>query len=241
MIVSQSKSGGARLGTRLRGKLAEAYAARGHLTSKLGYAYSPRAKQDVVLKSELEFWHFVLAESDPNIVSVDYNPGKEIASVANDVHGTVLDAVVELKDGTTEWREIKYSDDVQTRTKHQEEAQAEAAYQASAVYRRFTEVDIYSCPQRLSNWVEVIAWLSSVRDRPTLEYDLAVQRLLQSRGIVTLAELQSLGNSRQQGTCYVAAAFRKLQEGRFFSDLDIRPLTPGTLISLSQIGPETPA
>lgn len=236
MSISQNKSGGVRLGTQLRGKLAAAYAARGHLTSKLAYVYSPRAKKDVVLASNLEFWHFVLAESDSNICSADYNPDKEIVSVADDVHGTVLDAVIKLKDGTIEWREIKYSDDDQPRTKHQWEAQAEAAHRSGAIYRRFTEKEIFSKPQRLSNWVEVIAWLSAVRDRPTLEYDLAVQRLLQERDIVTIADLQSQGGTRPLGACYVAAAFRMLQEGACFSDLDLQPLTPNTLISLAEVG-----
>ena len=59
-MAQGNKSGkGSRLGTRLRGKLSEAYASRGRLKAKLLYVYSPRMRCDVVLPSELEYWHFI--------------------------------------------------------------------------------------------------------------------------------------------------------------------------------------
>lgn len=231
MARDQKSAKGKRLGTQLRGKLAEAYASRGRLKAKLTYAYSPRMRRDVVFPSELEYWHFILLESDPSVLSVDYTPTKKIALVGDDVHGTVLDAVVALKDGIIEWREVKYSDDDQTRTVHQRQAQEEAAYQEGAIYRRFTEREIFSCGStKLLNWMEIVAWLSAVRDRPTLEFDLAVSRLLKENGSATISEIQALSDSRSSSACYVAAAFKKLQDGYCFSDLDMRPLTVNTVL-----------
>lgn len=226
-----NSASGKRLGTRLRGQLADAYSARGRLTSKLIYTYSPRMRRDVVLKSELEYWHFVLCESDSRISSTDYAPKKEIVEVGDDVHGTIVDTVVWLKDGTVEWREIKYSDDSSVRGRHQKEAQAAAAHKAGVAYLRLSEREIFEFPQRISNWVEVIAWLSAVRNIPTLEYDLAVRKLIKSQRLVTVEDVQALANSRPQSSCFVASAFSMLQKGEVFSDLDIRPLTSKTIIS----------
>ena len=235
MAQDQKSGKGKRLGTQLRGRLAEAYASRGRLKAKLTYAYSPRMRRDIILPSELEYWNFILLESDPSVLSVDYSPPKKIALVGDDVHGTVLDAVVAFRDGTIEWREVKYSDDDQTRTVHQQQAQEEAAYQEGAIYRRFTEREIFSCGStKLLNWMEIVAWLSAVRDRPTLEFDLAVTRLLKENGSATISEIQALADSRSSSACYVAAAFKKLQDGYCFSDLDMRPLTENTVLRVGQ-------
>jgi len=163
--------------------------------------------RDVVLPSELEYWHFILLESDPSVLSVDYTPPKKIALVGDDVHGTILDAVVIFKDGSIEWREVKYSNDTHKRTVHQQQAQEESAYQEGAIYRRFTEREIFSCGSiKLLNWMEIVAWLSAVRDRPTLEFDLAVSRLLKQNGSASISEIQALANSRSSSSCYVVCA-----------------------------------
>jgi hypothetical protein len=229
------QTSGTKLGTQLRGKLTDAYAARGRSRSKLPYTYSPRMQCDVVLRSLLEFAHFVLAESDPQITKIDYAPEKQIANVQDDVLGTIVDAVVELKDGTIEWREIKHSGKLDKRSEHQLQAQAEAAYREGVRYCRFSEKEIFACPQRIDNWIEVIAWLTSVRDRPSYEFDTAVADLLRRNGTVTIDEIQRLGRTRPESTCFVAAAFRKVQSGDYVSDLDFKPLTSKTIISLPDV------
>lgn len=227
-----NQTSGTRLGTQLRGKLSGAYASRGRFRSKLTYAYSPRMGRDVVLHSQLEFAHFVLAESDPLIFKINYSPEKRISNIQDDVLGTIVDAEVELKDGTLEWREIKYSGKLDKRSEHQWQAQAEAAFQHGIRYRRFTEKEIFVCPQRIENWIEVIAWLSAVRARPSYEFDIAVLDLLHQKGKVTVGEVQNLAGLRSDSACLVAAAFRKIQTGDFISDLDFNPLTSQTVLSL---------
>src|SRR5687767_14185864 len=58
-------SKGSRLGTKFRGKLAAAYGHRGVGQNSLWYVYSPRTRSDWVLRSDVEWDHFVLAEADP--------------------------------------------------------------------------------------------------------------------------------------------------------------------------------
>jgi hypothetical protein len=233
MATTKGTHSGARLGTRLRGKLAEAYSVRGHHKSSLWYVYSPRTDRDWVLKSDLEWGHFLLAESDPRVCTIDYAPAPEIVRVGDENHSTVLDAIVTFKDDdVVEWREIKSSESIKNldiRTQHQWEAQVEAASQKGVRYVRFTEQEIFACPQRIANWSRIIAWLSAVRGRSLYSQHLEVAALLNARGSVSLGEIHQLG-SGPESACYIAAALKGVQDALFISDLDEKPLNKNTLI-----------
>lgn len=222
----------ARLGTRLRGKLAEAYSARGNHKSSLWYVYSPRTDRDWVLRSDLEWGHFLLAESDPRVKTIDYAPGAEIVRVGDENQATEFDAKVTFKDGQIEWREVKRLDSLKKldiRTQHQWEAQAEAAFRQGIQYVRYTEREIYACPQRIANWARVVAWLAAVRGRSLYYEHVEIVSLIKVRGFVSLDEIQALG-SGPEIACYVAAALKGVQDGLFISDLDEKPLSKNTLI-----------
>lgn len=231
MPITKETRNGSRLGTRLRGKLADAYSARGHHTSSLWYVYSPRTDRDWVLSSSLEWSHFLLAESDPHIALIDYSPTTEVVRVGDDDHATKLDAVVTYKDGLIEWREIKHSDasEIDLRAKHQWEAQAEAALQKGVRYKRYTEEEIYSCPQKIANWSRVIAWLAAVRGRSLHLERIQVVTLLDAAGSASIGEIQKLGTSSETASL-VAATLKGIQDGLFVSDLDKKPLSRNTLI-----------
>ena len=70
MSTAKTPSKAPRLGTRMRGAMADAYDKRGHMKASLGLVYSPKAKKDVVINSTLEFGHLLLVESDPDIEQV---------------------------------------------------------------------------------------------------------------------------------------------------------------------------
>ena len=222
---------GSRLGTRLRGKLADAYSARGHHTSSLWYVYSPRTDRDWVLASSLEWGHFLLAESDPHIAQIDYSPAPEVIRVGDEDHATKLDAVVTFVGGRIEWREIKHSDASATdvRAQHQWEAQAEAALQKGAHYKRYTEHEIYSCPQWIANWSRVVAWLAAVRGRSLHIERTQIVALLNAAGSASIGQIQKLATGPETA-CLVAAALKGIQDGLFVSDLDKRPLSRDTII-----------
>lgn len=232
MATAKETHSVARLGTRLRGKLAEAYSARGHHESSLWYVYSPRTDRDWVLRSDPEWGHFLLAESDPRIRTIDYAPAAEIVRVGDEDQATELDAIVTFKDGVVEWREIKSSDSIKRldiRAQHQWKAQAEAAFRNGVRYVRCTEQEIYARPQRIANWSRVIAWLAAVRGRSLYSQRIEIVSLLNARGSVCIGDIQELG-SGPEIACYVAAALKGVQDGLFTSDLDEKPLSKNTVI-----------
>lgn len=228
MVVTTSKGAqsGSRLGTRLRGKLAEAYSSRGYHKSSLWYVYSPRTDRDWILKGDLEWGHFLLAESDPRISQIDYAPIPEIVRVGDDDHATTLDSIVTFKDNTIEWREIKHANATSKdiRAQHQWEAQVEAAAQKGVRYARYTENEIFSCPQRIANWARIVAWMSAVRGRSLYLERVAILALLDSRGSASIAEIQELGTGAESA-CFIAAAFKGVQDGLFECNLDDQPLS----------------
>ncbi|WCM90619.1 hypothetical protein [Acidovorax sp. NCPPB 3576] len=230
-VLSKPKkiaSKGPRIGTRLRGKLTDAYGARGHHLSNLWYAYSPKSKVDVVLHSDVEFGHFLLVESDLDIVEVDYAPQKRIALLGGEALGTIVDAELTRRSGARVWREVKRSEDIeqgaQNRANLQLLIQMKAADFDGATHELFTEKQVFSQPQRIHNWFRIIAWLSQCRTYPLDNYTRAVLKIIRTRREVQLADVAALGPDTEIGL-YCAAIFKALQQGLVLSDLDVVPLT----------------
>ncbi len=177
-----SKRPGARLGTRLRGALADAYGARGHRMSNLTFVYSPKARVDVVLRSTLEFGHFLLCEGSPKVASVVYNGGAQAGVVDGRVVMTEFDAVVTLISGEVEYREVKPSDVLADPELGRADTQL-TARDAIAVYEGgshvvMTEREIYANPLFIRNWNRVLPWLSQVRDMALDEHFKIVRKLV---------------------------------------------------------------
>lgn len=228
---------GVRLGTSMRGALAEAYQARGHGKSSLWMVYSPKANKDVILRSDLEFGHFLLVESDPNIVSVDYSPSPRLQTYAGEGVATIVDAEVTLRNGAVVWREVKSSSDVADgalgRANLQLLIQIKAAEGVSAHHQLLTELDIYACPQRTLNWMRIIPWLAQARAWPLHEYSKRVASLLKIHHKVTLSEVLNLGDG-VAGALYLAALFKAMQLGLYESDLNERPLSKWSVFRLGE-------
>lgn len=226
-----------RLGTQMRAQLAEPYASRGHHHSSLWLVFSPKASADVVLRSDLEFGHFLLAESDPNVVKVDYAPQKRVAQMAGEAVGTIVDAEVTLRNGAVIWREIKYAEDVEhgatTRANAQLMAQIQAAGLVGALHEVLTDKEIYAQPQRTQNWLQIIPWLAQAHEWPLYEYRLSVVALLNACRSVEFRDVLALGDE-STAALYAAALFDRVQYGFILNDLDTLPFTAGSRFYLRE-------
>lgn len=212
----------------MRGQLASAFASRGHHRSNLWFVYSPKAGKDTVLRGDLEYGHFLLAESDPDVQRVDYAPAKRVSEMAGEAIGTIVDAEVTLRSGAVVWREIKQSSDVehgaQGRANIQLMIQLQAAAAVAARHELLTEKEIFSQPQRIHNWLRIVPWLAQARDWPLHDFGNLVASLVQARGSVEYHEVLDLEEGPQR-PLLVAALFRAVQFGHIGSDLDTHPLT----------------
>lgn len=226
-----------RLGTQMRGALASAYDARGHLASDLFYAYSPRMDQDVVLSGALQFGHFLLVESDPNIVRVDYAPAARITLLAGEATASLVNAEVIDNSGALIWHEVKASRALErsnaVRTGLQLVIQQKKSVGWPSEHRVFTELDIYANPLRIRNWNRVISWMAQARHFPLLEERRQVFEVIRKKRSIVLAEVLSLVTEERRGLA-AAALFKAVQEGRVQSDLDIAPLSLRSVFFLSE-------
>ena len=222
----------ARPGIRLRGLIAEAYEARGGHQNILWLHYSPKAKRDFVLSSDLEYAHFLLAESDTRIDKVDYAPRKRVARIAGETFGTVVDAEVQLKSGEVVWREVKFSEDLAegeaNRASLQILIQRQAANDAAVRHEVLTEKEIFACPQRIRNWHRVVAWLAAAREWALHDYALEVAGLIRRFGRIEFREALALGDA-EHAALYGAALLQEVLRGSFHSDLDVKPFTPRSI------------
>jgi len=230
MTTTSQSSKGARLGTRFRGKLAASYGQRGVGPNSLWYVYSPRTRTDWVLRSDLEWDHFVLAESDPDLIDCVYAPDTRRVSLHGETVTLEIDAVLTQRNGTIEGRRIRYStgdaDGLQTIMLSKQTAAAEALGMRYSVW---SEEPIRRNHMQLANWRRVIAWLAATRDRSLAAFELDLERAFRSEAEVTLADIEARFGEASF-PLYAAAAFSGIQQGRYQSDLDKTPLSLHTVI-----------
>lgn len=73
------------------------------------HSYSPKLKRRVYLFSDLEYEHWLLIESDPNIVDFCEQPLKVTSYINGKAKSSIFDIYIKYADGKQEFREIKYS------------------------------------------------------------------------------------------------------------------------------------
>lgn len=203
-----------RMGTRMRGALADAYGTRGRSHAELTYAYSAKTGKDVVLRTSLEYGHFLLCEALPEIDSVDYG-----ANASSGNEEPAFDAVVTFATGELQGRFIRA------------ESESNLSFEIERLNPKpfvvMTEQEIYRNPVLIRNWNRVVPYLAQVRDVPLQNYIRSVAALIKSERIVSLRKVLNMG-AADESAFYAAAAFRAEQKGILYSDLDSLPLSLNT-------------
>jgi hypothetical protein len=207
--------------------LAAAYGQRGVGPNSLWYVYSPRTRSDWVLRSDLEWDHFILAESDPSIATCNYIPDRLNLPVAGEELDMLVDAIVTYADGSIEWRQIRFAG---KDTGHgQLEERIAAAKQAGVRYSLWTEDTIRSNHMLLANWRRVVAWMAAARDRSLTLYQETLAGAFKAEGKMTLGRIEAMFGEASF-PLYAAALFGELQRGAYQSDLCKLPLSLHTVI-----------
>jgi hypothetical protein len=214
--------------------MTSAYEARAAHRSILWLHYSPKAKRDFAFASDLDYGHFLLVESDPAIVGVDYAPSNRVATLVGTAFETMVSAEVTYKSGEIVWRDVKPSEELATgqatRANLQLIIQTRATASAVARHEVFTEKEIYANPTRIRNWHRVVHWIAAARSWALHDFSNQIALTLRVRGRAELRELLSLGTP-SQASLYGAALFEQVQRGIYSSDLSERPLSPRSVFA----------
>ena len=211
---------------KVRGAMEAPYGERGRGKSFLWYCYSARCEKDCSFRSNLEYFHFLRAEADASIASVDYAPRAHVARVAGEDIATIVDAVLILVTGEVIWREVKseasLAVNADARAELQLLAQSRQSSRVGAKHEVHTERQLLSNAILLRNWHQALPWIAQVRGIPLEDEVDQIAALIKLRGSVQFSELLGLGGGNAPAI-YGAAALRAVQTGAFRSDLETRP------------------
>lgn len=216
---------GVRMGTSLRGALADAYQTRGNSKGELNFVFSPKAGKDVVLGNKIQYGHFLLCEASAEIQYVDYEAKFDRLKDSNGRSLKNVDAVITYFTGAKECRYVRYSENLNLEN---EDTSGIAYCDEPTPYCVINEIEIFANPTLIRNWHRVVPWIAQARDTPLRRYTAEVMSLLRN-GSATLSKIINLGHKGDEAY-FAAAAFRGVQLGFIVSDLDTRPLSLNTLL-----------
>jgi hypothetical protein len=219
--------------SRARSLLLERYKQRGKHYSNLWLFYSPKTQSDWIASSDLEYFHAIWLEAQPDVVRYELHPKPVVVKVGNDNHKTEFDAMVWFSDRGPELREVKSAPEEaqpkRLRTIHQREAQMIAATQLGGTRRVVTGDDMQPHNLLIMNWMRVRPYMEATREYPMGEMrDLAALKL-KTTPDTTLGELLS-GVDKPLWPVFLSAVFRLHQQGVYATDLDSAPLSLSTRV-----------
>jgi len=224
MTVSAKNVSGTRLGTQLRGRLAAGYKKRGKTQGDLVLHHSFKCRADVPLVAELQWLHFLHAESDPNVMSVQYEPSEEVARLAGAASAKLVHAAVTLRDGSRVWRRL-----VQELPDTVVSAQKLAETVGSGA---LTEVTHFECihrdvltanPMRVRNSMRAMAWIAAAKYWPLVDHKLQILAAVRTR-TKTFEQVINFGEGPQRAL-FGAAVLELAFAGSIGHDLFEQPLT----------------
>lgn len=208
---------------------------RGKHPGTVTYFYSAKNDRDVVVPSDLQFALGVLLEADESVRNWDSDPDRVVAFIEHEGHvGSIPDAIITRWSGQVEFIEAKYTSGRSTaHARFQEKAQAEVAALVGATWSSFSEVDVAARQALLFDWLHIIPILKSTRAAVKARYEWLASSVIKSaKNGVTLEELRR--TSSESWEISFATTFRLVQQGILHTDLDARPLSPRTLVTVRE-------
>lgn len=224
MTTGKGKPKG-KLGTQFRGKLQSGYAARAKAHYNLWCCYSPKARADVLLHGDPQYFHFLLVESDPEVKEVTYDVADLVRRVVGEQLAELVCAELRMVDGRVVWRCV--------RDEATEALSTKVDNLRLLIGQRIhaelpTHVEIHLTPEitangvRIQNWSRILPYLAQARSWPLHEVGNQVATFLHTRTEVALCDVIALAE-RGREALYVAALLHGVQFGHFQSNLNEMP------------------
>jgi len=217
----------------MRGDVAEAYDARGHTAADLHLHYSQKLQRDVVLVGQLSYFHFLRAERDPNIKSVDYAPTDRLAKLAGEKFAGLVAAVVTTHDGQEVWRRlIRKEPDTAKFVDELRVAIGKGPLSSVSRLEVLTFQELVDEETWTRNTHRALAWIAAARDWPLVGHKQTILDALRTRRHTTFADCLALGNATERALLG-AAALQLALNGNVSTNLGVEPLTTDTIFAAS--------
>ncbi|MBP1931987.1 TnsA endonuclease N-terminal domain-containing protein [Ammoniphilus resinae] len=196
---------------------------------------SPKMNRQVYLHSDLEYDHWVLVETNPNIVAFCEQPLRIQSIVNEDLIESVFDMWVQYKDSEEHFIEVKYSHELNPnnpspksqRAIRQTTAQMLWCKQHGFQYSIMTEDSIRGNPIYLSNMKEIIPCVRMMK--ATIETDeYLLLRVLKGKNRMTFSELFHLLHTKITAQRLRNIIYWCIYHGKILSNADQIPFSPQT-------------
>ena len=212
----------------MRGKLAGDYGARGGSLAGLYNTYSLKNQCDVVFVGDLLFLNFLLCESDPDILRINYHPANPL-----------IQAEVLHRGGRLELRTVRRVEKVETEKVINAREALVAAYSAQAMtslgeYNKvwtstLTEQELIPGNEtRLRNWHRVLPWYAQSRFHSLAHMERKFLAHLQQRERTDVRQLLAIEDVRENSALLIAAAIYCAATGSCESDLGVETFSVHT-------------
>lgn len=215
---------GKRLGTKMRGVVADEYEVRGHGSADLVLHYSPKTQREVVLKGKQLYLHFLHVESDAGVVDVDYSPASQLSKVLGSERSKRIQAVLTMKSGEIVWRRVVEDE------KERQQVAVEFADVGSGVLAQVARIEILTQDElinsetRIRNTHRAVAWIAAVQEYPLTDYKRKSLDRIKKWGCATFEEILQLGEAHEQALLGAAVLSLALT-GVVHSQLSMSPLS----------------
>lgn len=179
--------------TSLRKSLLETYRARGKSINNLWLVYSPKTDCDWILPSDRQLVHWLYyLEANPEVKSFDLAPEQLLSHDEHEARGTELDAVAILKNGHTEWHEVKAGVAKESpEYKSQFTAQSNEASRQHATYKRFDDRELKPKVKIAMRWLKAINYATAIRGEEHKACLTALRTVIKQQGSGNLQRLLS--------------------------------------------------
>jgi len=201
---------------------------RGQYGCNYWEVYSPKLNRDVKLYSDLEEEHWLLLESDPNVIAFCEQPVRMLGLVGEG-GSSFIDMWVLLSDGSEEYRETKYSKDVAS-SNSQISIQKSWCERNNHIHRVITEIDLMPFKMQITNCSRYIGFIPQQPNSRHKKLQQAVYDVISSCESVILKELIGMfvGSSENQ---ILSAVFTLVHQGMLDAPLSTKQFSMNMLIT----------
>lgn len=218
-----------------RSALRKAVQDRGKRIHNLWYHYSPRLKQDVILRCDAAFLHFCLLEADPTVVCYELDPNPIAVVLANRSLEVNFDARVEFRNAQPELRIVGPADAALDEAGRQKRAAEEAAAARSGFKFATVTAELLNAHALLiRNWRCALAYQAACRDAMLAAYTQELVEVARIRRRCSIGELLQETNPELRAE-YLAALFSAIQNAELGSDIAEKPLCLNTEIWIAGV------
>lgn len=212
---------------------------RGSYGNNLWQTYSPKLGRVVKLYSDLEYHHWILVEATPEIVTFCEQPVKMLSMVEGRDRASYIDMWVQWRNGTEQYREIKYARDMaQIESKpllvRQLAIQKLWCVRHGADHAIITDEQIHINKLLLQNWRLILSILSNAKGIDLSKIQHTILQIVESEKQISIGKLQGrfIGTKT---TLFQASVFALIQKGRINAPLGLVELTNALPLEMSYV------